>query len=178
MVDDKATGIGEGAQRNFLVDRQRMHYEGIFVVADLYKLIDEYYEEKGYDKREIKNAEIIREDGVRYIEIIFEPWKKITDYAKSTIKLRMIMENVKDIEIEKEGLKIRANQGKILFVFTVYVDTDYEGKWSQKPTFTFFRILFDKYFFRNYTNQYYAEAMDDFKLLVFQIRSFLNMNKM
>lgn len=178
MVDDKPTGLAEPAQRDYLVNRQRMQYEGLFVIGDIYKLISEYFEEKGYDKREVKNAEIVRDDGVRYIEIIFEPWKKITDYAKSAIKVIMIMENVGAVEIEKEGLKINAHQGKILFNFSAYVETDYESRWAQKTTYNFIRILYDRYFFKRYTEQYRAECMDDFKLLVYQIRAYLNMNKM
>jgi hypothetical protein len=178
-VDDKDTGgCKTTAQREILVERQKMHYEGLFNVADLYRTIDEYYEEKGYDKREIKNAEIVRDDGIRYIEIIFAPWKKITDYAKVIIKTRMIMENVKQVEIEKEDLKIKANEGKVLFQFSVFLDTDYEDKWASSPLQTFFRIIFDKFFFKKYTERYQAEAMDDFKMLVWQIRTLLNMNKM
>jgi len=56
MVDDKATGQEVKAQRTILVERQRMHFEGIFNIKDLYKTIDEYYEEKGYDKREKKDG--------------------------------------------------------------------------------------------------------------------------
>ena len=180
MVDDNATGQIVPEQRTYLVDRQRMHFEGLFVVADLYRTIDEYFEEKGYDKREVINAEIVRDDGVRYIELVFEPWKKITDYAKSVIKLKVIMEDVKTVEIERDGLKINANHGKILFQFTAYTETDYESRWHNKDriAFTFIRVLFDKYFFKRYTQLYEAECMDDLKLLMFHIKTYLNINKM
>jgi hypothetical protein len=177
MVDLKATGINISAQRTYLVDKHRFQYEGIFIVQDLYKLIDEYFEEKGYDKAELKNAEIVRDDGVRYIELIFEPWKKLTDYARTQIRLRVIMEEVKDIEIEKENLKVKAHNGKIMFTFDVFVDTDYEGRWGSKTIYTVFRIFFDKYFLKSYTKQYYAEAIDDYKMLIYQIKTLLNMHK-
>jgi hypothetical protein len=184
MVDDKATGISSAGQRTYLVERQRMHYEGMFVIRDLYKTIDEYYEEKDYNKREILNAEIVKDNGERFIEIIFEPWRKISDYAKSVIKTRMLLENVKEVEIEKDGLKRVVNQGKIQFVFDVYAETDYPewendgmGMWGKSSPHTFIRILFDRYFFKNYTKYIYAECMNDHKLLLFHIRTYLNMNK-
>jgi len=177
MVDDVATGKDVSSQRTFLVDKQRMQYEGIFIIHDLYKLVSEYFEEKGYDKREAKNAEIVRDDGLRFIEIQLEPWKKITDYAKAAVKVRMIMENVKDIEIEKEGLKVHAHQGTIKFLFDCYVDTEYENRWGKKTTHTAIRVLFDKYFFKRYTQQYFAEALDDYKMLIYQIKVFLNMHQ-
>jgi hypothetical protein len=177
MDDLKATGKSITAQRTYLIDKHRFNYEGIFIVQDLYKLIDEYFEEKGYDKCEIKNAEIVRDDGVRYIELVFEPWKKITDYAKVQIWLRVIIEDIKEVEIEKEGIKVNAHQGKVMFTFDVVVDTDYEDKWGTKTIFAVFRIFFDKYFLKKYTQQYYAEAIDDYKMLVYQIKTYLNMHK-
>ena len=43
------------AERETLIDNYRVIYEGLFSVKDLYSLIDEYFEEKGYDRREKKN---------------------------------------------------------------------------------------------------------------------------
>jgi len=176
-VDDEETGEKQDTQRDILVDRHRLQYEGLFVVQDFYKLIDEYFEEKGYDKREFKNVEVVRDDGIRYLEIIFRPWKKITDYARVVQELRLIMENVKEVEVEKDGVKTYAHQGKVLCTFNVFLDTDYEDKWGRKPPFWVVRILFDRYFFKSYTKQYYAEALDDYRMLVYQIKAYLNMSK-
>ena len=68
------------SEREILVDKRRMTYEGLFSVADLYSLIDEYFEEKGYDKHEKKNIERVTPNG-KDIEIEVEPWKKITRRA-------------------------------------------------------------------------------------------------
>jgi len=40
------------AEREVVIDKMRMSYEGLFKVTDLYKLIDGWLREKGYDKRE------------------------------------------------------------------------------------------------------------------------------
>ncbi len=165
------------AEREILVDKQRLQYEGLFNFSDLYAMIDEWFEYKGYDKREKKNIESIKPDG-KYIEIEFEPWKKITDYAKSVIKVRMIANDMKVVEIERDGVKIKVNQGKLQFVFDVYLETDYENRWEQKPMFVFLRTLFDKYIFRTYTTSYQNEVLADFKDLHSQIRSFLNLYRM
>ncbi len=177
IIDNAATGQEVGPQRTYLVDKHRVQYEGLFVIQDLHKLIDEYFEEKGYDKREFKNAEVVKDNGERFIEVIFEPWKKITDYAKVGIRLRMILEEVKDIEVEKEGVKVYAHDGKVLITMDVYVDTDYEDRWGAKSTYQVIRIFFDKYFFKKYTKQYFAEALDDYRMLVYQIKAYLNMYK-
>ena len=98
-------------ERETVIDKLRLTYEGLFVATDLYQMIDNWFRQKAYDKRENKNIEKVTPDG-KYIEIELEPWKKITDYARIVIKIRLIMNDVKEIEMEKDGLKVRMNQGK------------------------------------------------------------------
>lgn len=180
LTDDsggKSAGESIGVQRTYLVTKNRFQYEGLFIIQDLYKVIDEYFEEKGYDKREIKNAEIVRDDGVRFLELIFEPWKKLTDYAKSVIKVQVMMENIREVEIKRNGLKIRAHQGKVLCVIDAYIETDYEGIWERNTTRAVIRVLYDRFFLKHYTKQYNAEVIDDYKMLVYHIKTLLNMQQ-
>ena len=162
------------AERETLVDNYRLQYEGLFSVIDLYTMIDEYFEEKGYDKREKKNIERVTPEG-KFIEIELEPYKKITDYAKSTIKVRLQMKDIKEVVVEKDGVKVKLNQGSIHLVFSCFLETDYEGKWETKPMFYFLRVLYDKFIYSSYTSQYKGEVVNDFNLLISQIRSFLNL---
>ena len=177
IPDQGPTGfsIGGGAQRTFLVDKYKMQYEGLFDILDLYKLITEYFEEKGYDKRELVNAEMVNDNDEKFIELIIQPWKKLTDYAKSEIRVRIIMEDVKKVEIEKNGIKINAHHGKIFFTFDVYVDSDYEGRWGMTGNFALIRLLFERFFFSHLLKQANAESINDFKTLVYQIKVFLNL---
>ena len=163
-------------ERTVLVDKQEMHYEGIFSVKGLYELIDDLIRKSGYTKRELKNTEIVKKDG-RFIEVGIEPWKRLSDYAKSVIKIKMTLENIKDLEIEKEGLRRSINQGKVSFVFDAYVETDFEHKWENTPGFFFVRVLFDKYIFKPFTTDYQGMVMKDFKHYVNEIRAFLNLHK-
>jgi len=162
------------AEREVVVDHARLSYEGLFSVPELYKLIDTWIRERGYDKLEKKNIEKIERDG-KYIEIEILPWKKITDYAKNVLRLRIIMSNVKDVEIERDGKKIKLNQGKVKIVSDAYLETDYEHRWEGKPIFFFLRTVFDKYFFKPYTQSYRENVLKDYNDLIGQIKSFLNL---
>ena len=162
------------AERNQVVDKMRLDYEGLFSVEELYKLVDTWFREKGYDKRERKNTEKIAADS-KYIELWLEPWKKITDYAKNVISLRIQISDLKEVEVEKDGIKVKLNQGKIHMVFDSFFETDYEGRWEVKPMFYFIRTLYDKYFFKPYTTGYQNNVMDDTNHLHATIKSFLNL---
>jgi len=161
------------AEREVIVDKVRLSYEGLFSVTELYKLIDSFFRDRGYDKRERRNIENVRADG-KYIELELEPWKKITDYAANIIKLRLIISNVTDVEVKKDNVTVKLNKGKIQMVFDAYLETDYEGRWEGKPLFYFLRTVFNKFVFHSYTEGYAANVLSDFNELYSKIKGYLN----
>ena len=161
-------------EREIIVDKLRLTYEGIFSVAELYNMIDEWFRWKGYDKRENKNIEIVKPEG-KFIEIELEPWKKVTDYAKNVIKIRIQMTGIKDVEVEKDNAKLKLNQGKVQFVFDGILETDYEARWEGKPIFYFIRTVFDKYFYKPFTAGFQRGVKEDLMHLHGQIKAFLNL---
>jgi len=163
-------------ERLVLVDKQSMNYEGIFVVRELYSMIEKFLREHGYQKRTLGNTETVTKKG-RTITMKYEPWKQLCDYAKSVFKVNMTLEDIKDIEIEKEGVKMHANQGKVTFVFDCYLENDFEHRWENKPGFFFVRILFDKYIFKPFTTDYQAVVMKDYLAFINEIKAFLNLHK-
>lgn len=163
-------------ERIVLVDKQKMTYEGIFIVKDLYELIDNYLERNGYQKRDLNSSEVVKKEG-RFIVMKFEPWKQLSDYAKSVFKVNMRLDEVRDLEIEKEGTKMHANQGKVTLIFDAYLENDFEHKWENKPGFFFVRVLFDKYIFKPFTTNYQSIVMRDFTKFINELRAFLNLYK-
>lgn len=162
------------AEREVVIDKMRLSYEGIFKVTELYKLIDNWLREKGYDKREKRMAESVTPKG-KFIEWEIEPWKKITDYAKIVIKLRVIMTDIEEIDIDVDNIKVKMNKGRSDFIFDGYIETDYENRWESKPVFFFLRTLFDKYIFKPYTSGFKNNAIDDVNDLHTRIKAFLNL---
>jgi hypothetical protein len=163
-------------ERLILVDKKKMYYEGIFILRELYSVIDNWLDSHGYEKREIRNSETVKKNG-RNVDIIIEPWKKLCDYGKSVIKIKMSFEDIKDAEIERGGNKININQGKVTMIFDAYFETDFEHRWENKPGFFFIRILFDKYIFKPFKTNYNAIVMNDFNAFYNEIQATLNLNK-
>lgn len=161
-------------EKKSVVDKLRLTYEGIFSLEELYKLIDTFIREKGYDKRERIAQEKITPEG-KFIHLDIEPWKKYTDYVKSEIRLKVYITDMKDVEIERDGVKMKMNQGKIQMVFDGYLSTDYENRWESKPIFFFIRTIFDKYIYRIYTDKYEGHVVEDINQLHAMIKSFLNL---
>ncbi len=164
------------AERRIIVDNKLLEYEGIFNFQDFYYTMDKWLREKGYDKWEKRNFEQVLKDG-RQIEIAFEPWKKITDYARIVLKMGLVVTKMKDIVVKKNGQDIKMNHGKIKMKFIGYLDTDYEHRWEGKPYFYFLRTVLDKYVYRSHTDKYDSAVAEECSHLYNTLRNFLNMYK-
>lgn len=162
------------AEREIVVDKLRLTYEGLFDLRELFKLIEAFFENRNYDKREGKNIEVVKPDG-KYLEIEIAPWRSVTDYYKYIIPIRFVGQNIRKVDIEKDGQKISINQGRIQLVFDAIVETDHQARWESKPEFFFLRTIFDKYIYRPYSLGYHGVVKSDLMALHSQIKAFLNM---
>jgi len=161
-------------ERQGLVNKQELNYEGVFVVQDLYNFFDTFMKKNGYKRLDIQNSEYVKKNG-RDIEMVFEMQKVMNDYATNIIRVDMQLKKIKDIEIEKEGFKINANQGQVKFVFDAIYQQDFEHRWENKPGFFFIRVLFDRYLFKPFTTDYQGLVMKDYGYFVNEIKAKLNL---
>ena len=163
-------------ERTLVVDQLKFTYEGLFNASEVYKLVDGWFYEKGWDKNEFMNQELVTPTG-RQIKIILEPWKTITDYFKLVMRVKIHMNDVKDVEIEKDGQKIKVNQGEIRMIFDGYVLSDRQGIWNSKPIWWFLSILSNKYLFRENYGRAERWILSDVDDLYQKVKSFLNVYK-
>ena len=162
------------AERRLVVDHMRLKYEGLFDLFEFYKLIDNWFREKAFDKREIRNQEHVRQDG-KYVELVLMPWKKISDYARHVIRIELRVFNLKEVVVERDGNRVKVNQGKVDIILDGYLDTDHEDRWEQKPFYFFMRTLFDKFVYRTYSTQYEELLVENVSQLHTLMKSFLNL---
>ena len=161
-------------ERKIVIEELGVNYEGIMNIMDVYKLIDDWLQGNNYDKLELFTTEYVKPEG-KYIELVLEPDKKVSDYVKNIIKVRLVAKNVKDVDVEEEGKKRKMQEGTLSIVFTGLLETDYEGRWEQKATIFFLRVLVDKYIYKFYTDRFENALAKDVKDLANQVKSFLNL---
>jgi hypothetical protein len=164
------------AEIKTLIDGKSLSYEGVFNIRDLYRIIDKWFKDHSYEKQEIKNWEDVSENEKQIVlEII--PYKKVSDYARLDIRVFIIFSKLTEIELEKDGVKLKMNKGRAEFYFDAYVVTDYEDKWETRAVFYFIKSVFDKFIYRVYTSNYDGEVIRDCTEVENEIRSFLNINR-
>ena len=163
-------------ERQIIVDGARLTYTGVFDPKGIQKVIKNWVNDKGYFMYEVSHTESVTDEG-KFAEIKMEPFKKLTDYARSTIRVRITIEKAKDVVIEKDGKKIKLYEGTVKFLFDAFLDTDYESRWEGKPVFYFFRILFEKYVYAPFISKYAKQISGDLEILKTNLKSFLNLYK-
>ena len=162
------------AEKKILIERQELDYEGVFDLKKLYLELDQYMREHGYDRYEHRNYENVTEKGGEvYMEL--RPWKRFSDYAKGELVIELHFKNLKDIDIEKDGIKQRLLTGRAHFQFQGRMITDYEDKWESTPVYQFMRTFTDKFVRKTQTGAFEKEIKNDIVKIIEELRAFLNL---
>ena len=162
------------AERRLIVDKERVNYDGLFSAKEVLDIVMTWIKDKGYWPVDKKHTESVKADG-RYIEVEMWPYKKVTDYAKNIIVIRIVCSDLKDVVVEIDGRKKKLNQGKLQVVFDAYLETDYEHKWETKPVFYFLRTVFEKYVFTPFLSGFERNLKGDVTHLKNNIKGYLNL---
>jgi len=163
-------------ERKILVDEETLEYEGLFDFHELYSIFDDYYSLKGYDKFEWLNEEQVFKEG-KDIHIIQQPMKWHTDYVRKVMKIEMFCTGVKEVETEVDKVKVKLNQGKVRLLFSGWFETDWEGRWEQRPLYQFMRTIFNKFIYRKHTKDFEMELISDLNELREKSGSYLNLSR-
>ncbi len=161
-------------ETKIIIDGLSINYEGLFSAKECYRLVDTFFEEKNYDKKEVLNTEKVEPSG-KYVELEIEPYKKVSDYAKIVVRVRTKMFNVKEVEVEKDGHKLRLNQGKVAILIDGILQTDYENRWTNRPMWIFLRTIYDKFIYKTYIDQFDNMVLRDVNQLHTQLKAFFNL---
>ena len=164
------------AERTLVVDHLKFSYEGLFNAGELYAIMNSFFFEKNYDWHEKLNQEMITPSG-KQVYIILDPWKNISDYFKLSTNIKIIMTDLKDVEVEHEGQTLKLNQGLLKITYDGYVVSDRKGRWSKKPIYWFLSMILEKYFYRNHLEKFETWMKSDIEDLMYKIKAYLNVYK-
>lgn len=161
-------------ERKIVFNHGIITYKGLFSVPELYRMIDLWFLEKGYTKHELMMKEEIEEE-CKKIFTILEPYRYLSDGMRYQIRIDIECKEVKEIDVERDGMAVRLNQGECNIIITGYLRTDYEFKWEKNAWFYFIRSAIDKYVWRSHTYKGESGLVKECENLMAQIRGFLNL---
>ncbi len=119
------------AEKVFPLVDERIEYAGYFSMAEIFRLLDKYYRQKGYDKKIIFDEEYQTPTG-KYIHVKTTPYKKVDDYIRVQMRIWIYAHDLKEVEIEVDGKKIKTDHGKLTMIFDCEMQTDFRDAWVVK----------------------------------------------
>lgn len=155
---------------------KRLSYEGFFNYKEFFRILDFWQRDKFYDKFEKRSEEFVTPTG-KQIDFEFTPWKKVTDYYKIILKIEIITQHLKEVEVVINNEKRRMHHGKISIKITGYLIVDYEGYWDTTAFLTFIRDIFDRYFNWYITKKYQNMVVDHVNDLFYTLSTYLNVTQ-
>jgi len=154
------------------VYKGKIKHGGIFHFKDFYNFAYDWFISEDYDLTEKKYSEKVVGDA-KEIEIVWETFRKISDYFKFVIKMRWIILGMKDVEVQRDGKKVKMNSGTLEVSFTAILEKDYENRWEDRPFFKFMRGIYDKYIIRNRIDDYEQRVIEELLEMIDQSKAFL-----
>jgi len=159
---------------DYVVSKQKINYEGLFDAKELFKLIDQFFFHLNYDKLEIKQTESVKPEG-KYVEQEVEYYRKLSNYIQNRVHIKLILSDLKEVEVKKEKAKVKLNKGKVQLIIDGYMETDWEGMWETKPIYYVIRTVINKWVVSPITGQFKGELKRDISHFKNEVSAFLNL---
>ena len=156
-----------------IIDHETIEYSGPFNTTDLFRAIDYFLYERGFDKKQDKDFEQNTQEG-KFVEWQITPWKKISDYVRHMIKVRVLGYNIIKSDVFHDGKKTKTDSGKIIVVIDAFIENDYLGLWEDNPVLHFLRTIYDYFVFKAYTERFEQRLIHDTNQLHDHIEKFFN----
>ena len=157
-----------------IVDHDKIDYSGPLDVSNLFRLIENFLWERGFDLKKEKDFEQNTNNG-RIVEWQSAPWKIISDYARYIVKIRILGYDLVKTDVMANGKKAKIDSGRVIIVIDGFIEYDWDARWEQHPVLHFLRAVYDNFIFKAYTERFENMLVHDVNHLHNHIEKFLNL---
>jgi hypothetical protein len=150
-------------------------YVGVFNFRNLYSFMYDWLEQE-------TQLDFIMEE--KYEEKIKGPekdviikWtgdKKLTDYFKYTFKMEIVIRQLKNVEINQDGKKIKTNEGSVQLKVKGILHRDYEGKFEKSGFLKFIRSVYEKWIISSRVDEMEGKLSGDCDEFLAQAKAYLD----
>jgi hypothetical protein len=160
---------------NEVVITKKVKFSGIANCKNLYKFVNGYLVDEGYDVNEDVYEEKIIGDS-KSLGITWTADKKLDDYFKSSIKMSWRIGSVRDVEVEVDGKKKAMNK---ISSMTINVKgtlvSDYGGNWSGSGLQKILKGTYHKYVVPEKIEKMQGKVFGDVEDLCSEMKAFLDL---
>lgn len=150
----------------------KLKQKGIFDFKDLYSFTYDWLAGEDYKVTEKVYSEEITGDSKK-IEIEWLCKRKISDYFQFVIKVNWMVLGLKNVEVQREGKKLKMNSGQVEIKMGGVLVKDYEHKWEDQAFWKFLRGIYDRYIIKSRVDDYEDRLKDEVEEFIAQTKAFL-----
>ena len=148
---------------------------GIFSFREFYRFCHQWLtDEANLDVIEDKYKENLKGNS-KDIEIEWTCIRKITDYFMFEIKAKFKIDDLTDVEISREGAKIKTNKGAVEVGIKGNLVRDYDGKFEKSGFLKFLRGIYEKWVIASRIKQYEEKLAGDCDEFLNQAKAYLDL---
>lgn len=150
-------------------------YNGIFSFVDFYKFCHGWLtEETGLDLIEKKYVEKIKGDK-KDIDVEWEGKKKVTDYFRFIIAVKLEARSLTNVEIKQGNASIKTNKGSIKIITKGTLERDWDSKFETSAFRKFLRSIYEKWVIAARIDQMERKLIEDCDGFLGQAKAYLNL---
>jgi len=150
----------------------KVKFDGIFNFGEIYKFVYTMLGDYEYKIEEKVYSEKSKPTG-KEIEIVWMTKRKISDYFRFRINVTWLILGMSDVEVQKDGAKVKLNKGNLEIKFTTYLEKDYEQRWENNSIVKFMRGIYDKYIIKSRIETYEDKVKEETDEFIAQAKAFL-----
>lgn len=153
----------------------RIKHGGIFNFQNLYQFCHDWLtDEFQLLVSEDKYIEKISGDS-KNIDVQWTGVKKVTDYFKFVVSIKFKIIGLKKIEIQKNGVKEKMNEGSVELKMSSTLVRDYQGKFERNGFQKFLRSLYEKWIIPSRVEQLKDKLVGDSNEFLEQVKAYLDL---
>lgn len=106
-----------------------LKYKGIFDYDSMYRMMRSWFKDREYDFWERRYKHKRRSDGAE-LEVNWEAWRDVTELLRNWIYVYFHLWDHEEVEVIKDGRKVRMAKARMLIQFSWTIEIDYEDRWE------------------------------------------------
>ena len=156
----------------------KFKHKGYFSMSGLYVMLYDMLITMGYTIKEdsYKQFEFSRIGKPNYLDINWTATKEVDDFTKFTLTFRFFLTMwTRDKEIEKDGAKIKTDEGDPEITMGAKLTRDYEGKWERNPFLSIFQGLYYRYLYADTYDNWCEKIREELNEIMGETKRYIGM---
>lgn len=131
-----------------------LKYDGIFDLDALYRRCVKWFHEYGFEFEETAYKGKADE-----IELKWAPWMKVNDYIMYKLALNFHILEYKDINVVKDGRKVKLTKARMRVEISMGLETDYSKRFGGNKFAQQIKKFYERFILKKEMEAYYEDQL-------------------